>query len=111
MRSAARGRSADNAAALRHVAVALSLGLAAFLAFERGAVAQAPPTVAQAPADLADKATMDRDREISRHLSAAERERARKLLADGFTRGQAGDFPAARAGFEAGLTIDPANAQ
>ena len=62
-------------------------------------------------ADAADKATMDREREVSRHLAAADRERARKLFADSFVLGQEKNFDPAHAGFEQGLAIDPANAQ
>jgi tetratricopeptide (TPR) repeat protein len=52
---------------------------------------------------------MDRDRAISRRLSEADRARAQKLFASGFALWQGGSYDAARAGFERGLAIDPAN--
>jgi tetratricopeptide (TPR) repeat protein len=54
---------------------------------------------------------MDRERDISRRLPAADREHARQLFADGFALGQAENYDAARKGFEEGLAIDPANSQ
>ena len=89
---------------------ALVLGAALILGGVPASVRAQPSAAAIAPGAV-DKATMDREREISRHLSAADRARAGKLFEDGYTRGIANDFDGARKDFEAGLAIDPANAQ
>lgn len=52
---------------------------------------------------------MEQDRERSRRLALAERDRAQKLFNEAFSLWQAGKFEAAKAGFERGLGIDPAN--
>jgi tetratricopeptide (TPR) repeat protein len=57
----------------------------------------------------ADKAAMDRERAVSRRLADADRARAQKLFASSFSLWQSGSYDAARAGFERGLAIDPAN--
>jgi hypothetical protein len=88
---------------------ALLLGAALILGAASGGVRAQPVAGAIAPSAV-DKATMDREREISRHLSAADRERARKLFEDGYTLGLQNNDDAAHARFEQGLAIDPANA-
>src|SRR6185437_10487028 len=87
------------------LALLVALALAGVTGPSAWAQGGAPLTVSE------DKAAMDRDRAISQHLSAADRERARTLFADGFALGQKADLDGARAGFEQGLAIDPANAQ
>ena len=70
------------------------------------------PVAAQSGAPAAasaDKPAIDRDRAVSRRLSEADRARAQKLFASAFSLWQAGSYDAARAGFERGLAIDPAN--
>ena len=93
-----------------HAIAALILG-AALIAGAIPASVRAQPSAAAIAPGAVDKATMDRERESSRHLSAADRARAGKLFEGGYAAGIANDFDGARKDFEAGLAIDPANAQ
>jgi hypothetical protein len=87
---------------IRALLVLLAVGAVAHAAAE--AQIGAPVAVSE------EKTTMERDRAVSQHLAAADREHARQLFADGYARGQKADLDGARAGFEEGLAIDPANA-
>jgi hypothetical protein len=94
---------------LEHAIAALILGTALIVGAIPDAVRAQPSAAAVAPGAV-DKATMDRERAISRHLSVADRARAGKLFEDGYNLGLANNFDEARTDFEAGLAIDPANA-
>ena len=89
----------------RGLALLVLLALAALAPHSARAQSATPVAVS------ADKTAMDRDRAVSQHLAATDRERARTLFADSFALGQKADLDGARAGFEQGLAIDPANAQ
>jgi formylglycine-generating enzyme required for sulfatase activity len=87
-----------------HIPVIVGIVLCALLA-------ASDPVRAQPTPALSDNAVMTQDRERSRHLAPAERDRALKLFDGAFALYQAGDFDAAKAGFERGLGIFPANGQ
>jgi tetratricopeptide (TPR) repeat protein len=52
---------------------------------------------------------MEQDRERSQALTSAERERAIRVFSEAFSLFQAGEFEAAKLGFERGLALDPGN--
>jgi len=72
------------------------------------ALAQGTASVPSA-STLTDPAAMERDRQRSKGLSPADRERAVAVFDQAFALYQAGEFDAAGIGFERGLRIDPGN--